>query len=384
MAIFDRDDLRALIEQGERPAVSVYMPTHRAGTEVQQDPIRFKNLLREARDRLTKQGLRSTDAESMLEPGRRLLDDEVFWQHQSDGLVAFADPSAFRHYRLPYSFEELVVVAERFHVKPLLRLLSGDGRFYVLAISGKDVRLFQGTRHSVAEVDLENVPKGLEEALRFDDPEKQLQFHTTAQGAAAIFHGQGVGTDAAQHKKDLLRYFQQVDRGLHDLLRDDNAPLILAGVDYLLPIYREANSYSYLLDGGITGNPDDLDARALHDRAWDLVEPHFRQTQHEKAAQYRNLKGTGRVANEVEAILPAAYHGRIDTLFVKVGVHQWGRYDAGGGQVTRHAEPAPGDEDLLDLAAVQTLLHGGEVYAVEVEEMPDGTANGEVAALFRY
>lgn len=384
MAIFDRDDLRVLIDEATDPAVSIYMPTHRVGTEVQQDPIRFKNLLKDAESRLVERGLRGTDARKMLEPGRRLLDDEVFWQHQSDGLVVFTDPSGFRHYRLPYEFDELVVVADRFHVKPLLRLLSGDGRFYVLAISGKDVRLLQGTRHSVAEVDLENVPHGLMEALRFDDPEKQLQFHTTAQGAAAIFHGQGVGTDAGRHKKDLLRYFQQVDRGLHELLHEDNAPLVLAGVEYLLPIYREANSYPHLLEEGMTGNPDDLAARELHDRAWEIVQPYFERSQEEQAAQYRHLKGTGRTADRIEEIVPAAYHGRIGSLFVQVGVQRWGAYEPNNGRVELHDDPSPDAADLLDLAAVQTLLHGGEVYAVEAEEMPDGRDTGPVAAIFRY
>lgn len=383
MAIFSREDLRDIIEHSDGPVASIFVPTHRTGAEIQQDPIRFKNLLREAGGRLVESGLRSADAEAMLEPARRLLDDEMFWQHQSDGLAAFASRSSFRSYRLPYRFDELVVVADRFHVKPLLRMVSEDGRFYVLAISGKDIRLLHGTRHSVAEVDLDNVPHGLMEALRFDDPEKQLQFHTTSQGAAAIFHGQGTGGDAARHKKDMLRYFQQVDRGLHELLREDHAPLVLAGVEYLIPIYREANTYPYLQDGGVTGSPDTLDARELHDRAWEVVAPYFRAARREKAERYHDLLGTGIASNDLREVVPAAYHGRIDTLFVAVGVQRWGRYDPAEGTVTVHDEHSSGDRDLLDLAAAQTLMHGGRVYAVPADEMPDDDGNLE-AAIFRY
>jgi hypothetical protein len=381
---FNSAELSGLIVRRDEPAVSVYQPTHRAGAGIQQDPIRYKNLLRSAQERLIESGLRSAEADQLLEPARRLLDDEVFWQHQSDGLALFASNSIFRYYRVPFQFEELVVVTDRFHIKPLIRLLSEDGRFYILALSGKQVRLMLGTRHSVSEMDLEEVPQGLAEALRFDDPERQLQFHTASRGSSAIFHGQGDVFDAKRHKKDLLRYFQQVDRGLHELLRQREEPLVLAAVDYLIPIYREANTYPNLLEEGITGNPDLLNARELHERAWSLVEPHFERAREKKLARYRELQGTGLTAREIDEIVPAAYHGRIDTLFVATGVQRWGRYDEGQGGVVTHEEPEPGDEDLLDLAAVQTLVHSGEVYAVGTEQIPDVNGGSPAVALLRF
>jgi len=87
----------------------------------------------------------------------------------------------------------------------------------------------------------------------------------------AKFHGQGVGIDEA--KEDILRYFQHIDRGLHALLKDETAPLMLAGVEYLFPLYQEANTYPHLLEQGITGNPDKLKAETLREKAWDIVEP---------------------------------------------------------------------------------------------------------------
>jgi hypothetical protein len=376
------------MEKPEGRYVSIYMPTHRAGFDIQQDPIRLKNLLGEAEERLLAGGLRTPKAKKLLEPAEKLLQDGLFWQRQSDGLAMFLSPEVFRYYRLPFDFDKLVVVSDRFHIKPLLPLLSGDGWFYVLALSQNAIRLLQGTRRSVSEVNLEDTPDSLAEALRYNDPEKRFQFHTstlTPGGKGerpAVFHGHGVAS-ADDPKGYILRYFHQVDEGLQDLLRDEQAPLVLAGVDYLFPIYKEANTYPHLVDEGIEGNPEELRAEELHERAWAIVHPLFLAAQKEAAAQYRQLAGVGseEASNDLREVVPAAYHGRVTTLFVAVGLQKWGSFDLDTNVVHLQEEAKPSDEDLLDFAAVHTLLNGGTVYAVEPEKVPD---KAPLAAVFRY
>ena len=388
MNILTRDDLRTLIRKHDELCVSIYMPTHRMGREVQQDPIRLKNLVGNALGRMVTGGVRPPEARELLKPAEMLLHDGLFWQHQSDGLALFVSPEMFHHYRLPFDFEELVVVTDRFHIKPLLPLLSGDGRFYVLALSQNEVRLLQGTRYSVSEVDLEDVPESLAEALRYNDPEKRFQFHTgtrTPGGKGqrpAIFHGHGVAS-ADDPKDYILRYFHQVDEGLRDLLRDEEAPLVLAGVDYLLPIYQEANSYLHLVDERIEGNPEEMSADELHEQAWAIVHPLFLSAQQEAAAQYRQLAGTGseQASGDLKRLISAAYHGRVETLFVAVGLQQWGAFDPATNAVHLHERAEPGDEDLLDFAAIHTLSNGGSVYAVEPGNVPD---DAPLAAVLRY
>jgi hypothetical protein len=269
------------------------------------------------------------------------------------------------------------------HLKPLLSLLTEDGRFYVLALSKKNVRLLRGTQQSVHEVELHEVPSNLGEALQYSDEIKSRSFHThTAAGGRAnqreaIFHGQGPGIDSAED--GLLEFFQKVDRGLHRRLRNENAPLVLAAADYLLPIYRQANTYRHLLDEAIEGHPDRLSAKELHDRAWAVVEPHFRANRDKIAALYRQLAGTGRTAKDVAEIVAAAYQGHIQYLFVARDCERWGRFDAEKQQVQSHDRPEPGDEDLLNFAALHTLTHKGEVYVVDRGELPE---QSPMAAIF--
>lgn len=385
MDLLSRADVKALGEKRTGLRVSLYMPTHRAGPEIQQDPIRLKNLIREALERLLARGLGSPGARELLGPAEKLVEDGLFWRYQSDGLAIFLSAERHRHYRLPLRFEELVVVAEHFHIKPLLPLLSGDGQFYVLAISQNEVRLLHGTRYSVDRVDLEGVPTSLAEALRFDDPESRLQFHTATPAPGgrgdrpAMFHGYGVGSNDA--KTGLLRFFHKVDAGLGELLRDEQAPLVLAGVEYLFPIYHEANTYAYLVDEGIAGNPEEIGAEELHRQAWAIVQPHFLLAQEEAAARYRRLVPTGQASGEWKTIVPAAYRGRVDTLFVALDVQRWGTFDPDSGAIRLHEKPGPGASDLLDFAAVQTLQNGGTVFALDQDQMPGGEP---LAAVFRY
>ena len=112
-----------------------------------------------------------------------------------------------------------------------------------MALSQNQVRFFFGNQFSIQELELpEEVPASLAEALKYDDPEKQLQYHSGDRGNSPIYRGQGVGT--TDNKEEIKRFFLKVDRGLQSALNEENTPLILAGVEYLLPIYQEINSYS--------------------------------------------------------------------------------------------------------------------------------------------
>jgi hypothetical protein len=390
MDILTRTELEQLMRKEQQWCVSIYMPTHRTGAETQQDPIRLKNLLGEAEKHLSARGVRTRDVQKMLEPVSKFLQDSYFWQHQSDGLAIFLSSNRVRHYRLPLNFEEFVVVMDHFHIKPLLPLFTGDGQFYILALSQNEVRLLNGTRYSVSEVDIGQVVGSLDEAIPSDDHQVNLQLHTSGSAGgmarkkgdgSVTFHGQGGGSESA--KNDLLRYFRLVADGLTEFLQGDQVPLVLAGVEYLLPIYKEANTYPNLIDMVIKGNPDLLSADELHKSAWDIIRPLFQAAQEEAVAHYQQLAGQAseRVADTLEKIVPAAYHGRVETLFVAAGVQQWGVFNPVTNEIELHDQIESGDEPLLDLAAVQTYLKGGIVYAVVPEKVPGGTS---AAAVLRY
>ena len=386
MDVVNRTDLRELVEKDGKWHVSIYMPTHRMGREQQQDPIRLKNLMAQAEKKLLAFGVRRPEALEILRPAEELLLEGPFWQHQSEGLAIFLTEEYSKVYRLQDRFDELVEVSNSFQVKPLLPLLSGNGSFYILALSLNQVRLFRATKDHVDEVELTDMPTGMEDALLVEDYQDHLGFHTgTANPIStgerpAMYYGQGV----EDNKKDEIRtYFQKVDAGLIRQLENESMPMVIAAVDYLIPLYREANSYRNLLEEGITGNPDRQDAGQLQAKAWKLVEPIFIRSRQEALDRFSELHGqqNGLASSDLEPVVRAAAGGRVETLIVPAGVERWGRYDPETDSVRVDSEPTPWNEDLLNFAAAQTLLNSGNVYTVPHEQLPSQT---EIAAIYRY
>jgi len=382
MDIITMAELKTLSGRYPDWCASLFMPTHRRGKETQQDPIRFRNLLDQVDQRLQSKGLRSSDIKEMLKPARRLLNDPAFWLHQSDGLAMFLNSEEYRVYRLPLRFEALVVISDRFHLKPLLPLFTSDGHFYILALSQNQVRVLEGTKYTVDEVDLGDMPKSMEEALQYDRFEKQLQFHTgTSTGSgqrSAMFHGHDV---REEEKERILKWFRTVDQELSALFSDSQSPIVPAGVEYLFPIYREAASYPHRVVGGISGNPEELKPEDLHALAWPVVEPIFSKAREKAASRYRQLAGTGQTTADVKEAVLAAFHGQVEVLFVAVGVQVWGYFDPESDTVYVDGDLQPGDQDLLDAAAIHSILNGGTVYAVGPQNVPDQKL---LAAVFRY
>jgi Bacterial archaeo-eukaryotic release factor family 7 len=383
-----KNEIKTLLGKREEACISIFLPTSRGGLESQQDELRFRHQIRDTENRLLLENLRSTEIEKLLEPFNALLEDGGFWLHTVDGLAIFRTSEMFRYYRLPLSFKEQVVVSDHSYLKPLLPLLATGGHFYILALSQNAIRLLEGSRFSIQELELpETVPANLAEALKYEEAENEVSFYSSSSGAlvgkggrrAAIFYGQGVGHDDS--KDHLLRYFQQIDRGLHELLRDESAPMVLAGVEYLFSIYQQANTYAYLLHQGVPGNPDKLSSGALHEAAWEVVEPYFQRVRERNAAQYRDNVGTARTSNDIREIMPAAYYGQIGSLFVAIDQELWGHFDPTSNTIHVHKEARFKDDDLLDEAATQTILHDGSVHAVEQAKVPGESV---LAAVFRY
>ena len=384
MKSLGKEEFKNLMEHSGKICISIYMPTFRTGSETQQSRIVLKNLLKQAEKQLLARGHRFPEVKLFLDPAKMLLKDNYFWQFQLDGFALFLGEDYFDYYSLPVDFEQIVVVNNRFHLKPLLPWVSSERQFFVLALSQNKIRILRCSRASVTELSGDLLPKDLADALRFDDPQREVQFHTNtleskSGRAAAIYHGNGSNSDDTKDR--ILRYFNLVDRGMKKLLRNENSPLILSGVDFLFPLYREVNTYPYLLEEGIPGNPEEVSADDLHKKAWEIVKSTLDQKVQEALQYYGPFRGTGRTSSQVNEIVPAAINGQTELLFVANNGQQWGHFNAESGRVESHETPQEGDEDLLDLASLQTLLNGGSVFVMEAEQIPDGQ---NIAALFRY
>ncbi|MFN2586755.1 MAG: hypothetical protein ABR613_01370 [Actinomycetota bacterium] len=393
-----REDVTSLLRPQEGLTVSLYHPTVQAAVEPEQNSLHLKNLLTKAKDELAERGLSAGETDALLAPAYDLLDERSFWQHQLQGLAVFVTKDGMRYWKLPFEVEELVSIGDSIHVKPLLPVLNLQGHFFVLALAQNRVQMYRATEHTVEEIDLEQwgVPTSLMEALRYDDLQKpDLQHHPVtgpgrghvgeAQGGAGsqerthAFHGHG--EDGEGQRTQIRRFFNVLDDGLAKALALETAPMVLAGVEYLRPIFKEVTSYNHVLDEGVDGNPEGLRPDELHAKAWRIVQPHFRERIRETKDRYYAGFVRGTASDDLPDVLAAAYEGRVGVLFALRNEPVWGIFDLVDRKATVHDERGPGDVDLVDLACRQTLATGGEVFVVEEADMPSATA---VAAVYRY
>ncbi|MGI6366784.1 MAG: hypothetical protein ACOX2L_00245 [Anaerolineae bacterium] len=382
MDTFTLQDLQAVAAVRAQWCVSLYMPLHPL-RDGEQDRIRLRNLLREAEERLRARGLRGPEARAILAPAVALLPDSLFWSRGGHGLALLAAPEAFFLWRLMADVPELLVIAGRFHCKPLLPLVTGDGDYYILALAQGQVRLLEATRTHVNEIDVPNLIPDLPQGILEENQDLPSSYRYQVRGPSPSGERTGwQGTNAAELAEDRLRsWLTRIDTALRAWLGDSAAPLVLAGVDYLQNLYRQVSGWPHLVEQGIVGSPEQMRPEELREAAWPLVAERFDRARAAAAQRYAALAGTGRTASDLQEVLAAALHGRVEALFVALGAQVWGALDEASGAVALHDEPEPADGDLLDLAALLTLRNSGTVFSVAPEEVPGG---GAVAALLRY
>lgn len=384
MDLLNKEFFAQLARIDEKPAVSIYLPLEREVDKQDQNRIRLKNLLATVETQLQEHvEWMASDIADFLKPAARLIEDGRFPGVDGQGMALFLAPDWEATLILPISFTEATMVGDYFYLRPLLPLLAQDGRFYILALSQNEIRLLEANAQSAQEVILgDDVPQSLAEALKWEDPEERLQWHTgtspASQPRRAVFHGHGV-TTLENQKEQILAYFRQVDEGICELLKEKKAPLVLAGVQYLLPIYQKANRYPHLIESGIHGNPETLSAAELQEQAWEIVAPVFAEARQAAANRYADHQESDLVTDDVEAVVAAAHYGQVDVLFIDQDRQVWGVFDANEGRIRQRTEPYAGEE-LLDRTAVQTFLHGGTVFTLPRADMP---TTAPAAALLR-
>jgi hypothetical protein len=397
--VITKEELKELLEEQRGPVLSLYLPTQRVVVEPEENSLRLKNLLRSAENLLLEAGRRRPEVDELLDPLKRLLRDSNFWRHQLEGLALFRTSGSLTQFRLPVDIPEISVYEQHPHVRPLFPALFPRGHFFVLALSQNAMRLFEATRFGAREIDTSGLdaPRSLADALRYDDLQKpELQHHpTTGPGRAPIgaasapgsaegrrhgFHGHGESGEG--QKTQIREWFNQLYAELSKaLIHAGESPLMLAGVDYLRALYREANSYPALLEEGIDGNPDLFSDADIFERARPHIEGFFAKDLESAFDEIGSLGSDGRASTDLRTIIDAADAGRVETLFLRDGETVWGTFNEESRNVDVHDVKAEGDVDLLDLAARKTFLAAGAVY--EVQEAPVFQAS-PVAARFRY
>jgi hypothetical protein len=371
-------DVTAFMGGHEPPCISLYQPTHRHHPDNQQDPIRYRNLVRDLEASLRHQ-YPQREVRGLLEQFDALARDARFWNYRTEALAILASPATFHVFDLQRPVKELLIVADSFHVKPLLRVLQSADRYQILCLTRQDARLYEGNRDALDSVELTDVPATITEALgeELTEPRHAVRSITSQ---TSMHHGAG-------HKKDeidtdLPRFFRVIDRAvLEHHSRPSGLPLMLAALTEYHTPFRDVSHNPYLMPEGLHVNSAALSLDELREQAWKKVEPLYLKRLAELTESYQIARSRQLGSDDLAEVARATMAGRVGTLLVEADREIPGRVNAVTGEIEPGDLSQPDVGDVLDDLAEAILRMNGTVVVVPTERMPAATG---VAATYRF
>lgn len=355
-----RHDLKQLQALTKVPALSILLPTHRTSPDNKQDPIAVKNLVRDAKNRLSEE-FSARDLEPLLKNLDALVDD-IDYAHALDGLALFVSHDLARKFYLPFTVPKRVVIDQTFATRDLVYGLHRAQRYWVFLLSQNASRLLAGTGETLEEVNNKDFP------LQMEGPGA-----TTALPDSA---------DSAYMDDRHRRFFQQVDRAFTAYAEDDTLPIVLGGVIRQISFFQEVSAYTSQVAGQITGNFDKATVSELMPEVWPIVQGVRAQQRADALGALDTAMDEGKVVSMIEEIWQLAQEGRGKLLLVEKGYHVPAVLDDRGGlQVVEAKGGTEVMDDAVDEIIEVVLARGGEVMLME-----DGALSNHnrIALTLRY
>ena len=384
MELLTKELIQELLSADQAPCLSLYMTMHQKHPENLQDIILFKNLVSQMEESLL-QKYSVNKVQEYLEPLEALVNDNNIWNYAKNGLAVFSAKGMFKVVVLHKSVEELAMVADSFHTKPLRQYLQSVDHFHLLALTLHDIRLFEGNRHSLSEVELTaDTPKTITEALGDELTDKHMTVESyggIGADSSAMHHGHGGNKDETE--KDAERFFRVVANTIYEhFSKPTGWPIILAALPEHHNLFQKVNKNPLLLPNGIAINPSSVSPDQLAKMAWEIMEPEYSLKLDSLVDRFEQARANGKGSDDYKEVAVAAVEGRVDTLIVEADRIIAVRVT---NQVTGNTQKKdlsnPKVDDLLDDMGELVLKMGGQVMVLPTEKMPSETG---LAAIFRY
>lgn len=355
-----RQDLNHLQSLVKVPALSILLPTHRTSPDNKQDPIRVKNLVDEARERLAAE-FSQRDLESLLQQLDTLVND-INYPHTLDGLALFVSHDFAKLYNLPFTVPARVVIDQTFATRDLVYGMHREQRYWVLLLSQGSTRLLVGTGETLEEVHDENFPMPM-----------------TGPGATAPLP---YSADSSYLDDRHRRFFQQVDSAFTTYAKAESLPLVVGGVDRQASFFQEVSQHATAIAGTLSGNFDKATLPELTPQVWSIIQSVRAENRSRALQELDNAMGAQKVVSTIEEVWRLAQDGRGKLLLVEKNYHVPAIVTENGGlELVEQVGGVQVMDDAVDEIIEVVLAKGGEIVFVD-----DGalTEQHHIALILRY
>lgn len=316
--------------------LSLYFSSGKSGDR----EARFRRALREAELSLKAQ-LNTKTAENMILQLQK-IDSRHIVREANLSVAIFCTETFSGMLLIPFPVTESVVVARSLHLKPILNWINQEDQFYLVTMSSKLCRLLKGDAFSMKEV----------ARVSFESPD---------------------GKKSAD-KVERQRLIQLAEEKFYHIVKEDNHPIILGGVNPLHDVFKKVNRDPDVMQSRLIGNLDRLSYRDLHARCLMLLSEKRTCEAHSAVEKYRELSPYGKVLDDLNQITIAAVQGRIKNLVIAEDKFIWGKLDKDTGKISSvmMKNLAVPEDDILDDLAEIVIARGGGVTMCKQREMPSG------------
>jgi hypothetical protein len=360
----NRHEIHLLQQISGYPAVTITLPTHRTSPDNRQDPIRVKNLVDQAANRLLKE-FNKRELAPLLDRLQQLT-QTIDYRSMLDGLALFVNRDFSRAVQLPFALPERVNVGDTFLTRDLIFAMNRTPRYWVLALSEKPTRLYEGTRDTLIEIQEAGFP----------------MTHEGPGGEQALPGGFGIKKSAYRDEYH-RQFFRKVDAAIKPFMADDPLPLAVVGVDRFLAFFQEVSDHKNSILTTLQGSHDKTSAYELGQLVWPLVKDALTELRQQVFAELEKAVGERKFASTIGEVWRMANEGRGQLLLVEKNYHYPARVDETG----MHFTPADGEtapdviNDAVDEIVETVLGKQGKVVFVEDGQLAD---HQRIALILRY
>lgn len=341
--MLSRAELKSLQAHREYPSVSILAPTHRTAPRNKQDPIKVRNLVRKAIDRLHKE-FKKRDVAEVVKNLQDLV-KTVDWKHTLDGLALFAGKSKSAAVYLPFKVKPRAMVDETFATRDLVYALNRAVPYRVLVLS-HTTRLYDAWTTVLEEHRAKPFPME----------------HRGPGGAAKLPGGPGVNPSAV--RDDATRqFFKAADDAIAAVHKTDPRPLVVVGVERNLAFFKEVTSHSAAVAGMLAGNHDQTEASALGKLVWPIFDTGATLGRTDALVELDAAVSGNRHASGIDQVWRAAAGGKVKTLLVEKDFKYPADVSPEGNQLLPYTgEGAQALDDAVDEAIERVMETGGDVF----------------------
>ncbi|MFA6236887.1 MAG: hypothetical protein WC635_06120 [Bacteriovorax sp.] len=325
-------DLMTIAKASSTPMISIYFSKESGTLDKKALNEKWKESLSKAEIFLLKDYNKSI-VQSFMEP----LRNDNFMQtleHLDKGIIVFYSSGEKGYMRVQSSIDDLVVVADSFHIKPLIRIKNTVRGYFLVSISSKAINLWVETNGHLYRLETyknESLP---------EDSNK---------------------IPKASQRDFIARTAVELDK----MFANYKMPIILAGVKDHLGHMRKIIDHSMILENGIVGNVERLTIENLREKCFELLGPYYLKKELEAIEELNYAVKRDHAITYLEDIARSAVCGKIKKLFVVENRQLWGAINKLTGEIFISPRQINShDDDILDDICQIVLNKGGEVIVL--------------------